>query len=32
MKDELVGISLKAEWEGVTRRITAQEFATVFRL
>jgi hypothetical protein len=36
VKDELAGLSLdqnslKLEWEGVTRKITAEEFATVFR-
>jgi hypothetical protein len=36
MKDKLVSVSLdqhilKMAWEGVTRRITAEEFATTFR-
>ncbi len=36
MKNELAGVSLdhnslKKEWEGVTRRISADEFATAFR-
>jgi hypothetical protein len=36
MKDELAGVtldhsSLKKEWKGVTRSISAHEFATAFR-
>jgi hypothetical protein len=36
VKDKLAGIildhsTLKKEWEGVTRNITADEFATTFR-